>query len=249
LKWTIPSGKLVLGATVRLSLHTATTNTTLPFQFESGRSYRISSTGCALTVKAAGIDIPKEQSSMPKRTHLSTHNKKDHQERLQRLYNDPTPTQLQETRGSLLVQLTDDFRQLIEKYETPKQPERWQVRLQVEPSGRYHERYNGKTWVRVDKYPVYLGDNRFLINVEGQVLNNVHYPTECGGRGCVIHHPSTHPLVNAPLRWQNGHLLRVCSHGLVHWDADDIAYQQRRSARTIVLECRCDCNCCGLSLL
>lgn len=58
-------------------------------------------------------------------------------------------------------------------------------------------------------------------------LSNVHDPSLCADRGCVIHnHPSDHPLKDARLNWREdrGILERICSHGIGHPDHDSALY-------------------------
>ena len=58
-------------------------------------------------------------------------------------------------------------------------------------------------------------------------LINVHAPSECQGRPCCIHHPSDHPLADAPLHWRPDKRVmeRICPHGVGHDDPDDYAYR------------------------
>ena len=63
--------------------------------------------------------------------------------------------------------------------------------------------------------------------VGGKNLRNVHYPTDCAGRGCAIHnHPSQHNLMDARLNWRTdrGILERICPHGIGHPDYDSAKY-------------------------
>jgi hypothetical protein len=253
MKWTTPYVKPVPGATGRLFINSMdqTQNSTLPFQFESARSYRITYTGCALIVRAAGIDIPKERSSMPKPNHLSkTHNKKDHVRKFKDLYGGLIPPPMH---GDLLMRLSADFHDLINQFErstknaTPRN-------VQITKDGKVQIEVNGE-WVdaQPEDFPIWVVGSTWIMQ-DGTVLRNVHNPSKCEGRGCPIHHPSAHPLANAPLKWQNGHLLRICQHSIAHWDVDDIAYRQRLAEashapkRRVPADCGCSCNCCGLDL-
>lgn len=60
----------------------------------------------------------------------------------------------------------------------------------------------------------------------GQVLQGVHPPTACAGRGCPIHHPATHHMVAWPLLWRGdrGFMERTCTHSVGHPDPDDWQY-------------------------
>lgn len=56
----------------------------------------------------------------------------------------------------------------------------------------------------------------------GQVLSNVHHPSTCEGRDCVIHNPSIHNMVGWPTRFTDSKIMeRVCRHGVGHPDPDD----------------------------
>jgi hypothetical protein len=210
MKWTTPYVKPVPGAIGRLFINSMdqTQNSTLPFQFESARCYRITYTGCALIARAVGTDIPKERSSMPKPHHLSrTHNKKDHVRKFKDLYGNLTPPPMH---GDLVMRLSADFHDLINQFKrstknaTPRN-------TQVTKDGKVQIEVNGG-WV------------------------------------------DAQPLANAQIKWQNGHLLRICQHSIAHWDVDDIAYRQRLAEashapkRRVPADCGCSCNCCGLDL-
>jgi hypothetical protein len=60
----------------------------------------------------------------------------------------------------------------------------------------------------------------------GMVLNGVHVPSSCSGRGCAIHnHPSDHDLMNADMDWDEDNILRrICKHGDYHPDKDSATY-------------------------
>lgn len=63
-------------------------------------------------------------------------------------------------------------------------------------------------------------------------LVGLHDPSRCEGRGCVVHHPSDHHMVDWPkvLRGRTPfdikpvHTERICEHGVGHPDPDDVAY-------------------------
>lgn len=63
---------------------------------------------------------------------------------------------------------------------------------------------------------------------DGRILRT-HAPGECSGSFCAIHHPSNHPLKDAPMRWRDdrGILERVCVHLVGHDDPDDLAHRER----------------------
>lgn len=60
----------------------------------------------------------------------------------------------------------------------------------------------------------------------GQLLVNVHDSSECEGQGCVIHHPSDHPLRDAPRQYREdrGFIEQVCKHGIGHPDHDTLLF-------------------------
>lgn len=84
----------------------------------------------------------------------------------------------------------------------------------------------------------------------GQFLKGVHDPDDCDGRGCVVHHPSDHNMVDFPLAWRHGgmfdikppHFERMCPHGVGHPDPDDVAYWKSQGEDISVHGCD---GCCG----
>lgn len=64
---------------------------------------------------------------------------------------------------------------------------------------------------------------------DGRILT-VHDPEQCAGQACCIHHPSDHPLRDAPLHWRASgpldikpsHMERICPHGVGHPDPDGL---------------------------
>lgn len=72
---------------------------------------------------------------------------------------------------------------------------------------------------------------------------HTHPRSACEGRACCIHSPSVHPLLNAPLVWDEsvGVVFRLCMHGDLHTDPDDAAY--RRSVGRLPHSHYCD-GCC-----
>lgn len=89
------------------------------------------------------------------------------------------------------------------------------------------------------------GDTATLPN--GQVLVGVHPATACEGRGCPIHHPSNHPMVDYPLLWRGDKNImeRTCPHGVGHDDPDDVAWrlQQWHNVDHAIGQHGCD-GCC-----
>jgi hypothetical protein len=80
---------------------------------------------------------------------------------------------------------------------------------------------------------------------DGTVLHNVHEPADCEGEPCAFHHPSDHPLKNAPISWQNGMVMRICEHGVAHPDVDHLWWRLRTAQVTPVLHWCCASECCG----
>lgn len=84
---------------------------------------------------------------------------------------------------------------------------------------------------------------------EGRRLVNVHNPAQCEGRGCSVHHPSSHKMRNwpkdflfpedQPSAW--GYFMRYCQHKVGHPDPDDITYWAGQGRD--ITEHTCD-NCC-----
>lgn len=63
---------------------------------------------------------------------------------------------------------------------------------------------------------------------DGRVIQ-VHPPRTCRGQSCCVHNPSEHPLRAAALTWDalTATMSRVCGHGVVHPDPDDVAFKER----------------------
>lgn len=79
-------------------------------------------------------------------------------------------------------------------------------------------------------------------------LHYVHSSKQCEGRNCVIHNnPSLHPLTMEPAVWNDEETAveRVCVHGVVHPDVDDLDYRKTVGQYYVYLEHECD-GCCGL---
>lgn len=75
-----------------------------------------------------------------------------------------------------------------------------------------------------------------MVAVANGIMSRVHSPEQCAGEHCWVHHPSRHPLADAPVWATSGRLVvyRACEHheheaGLtgLHPDPDDEAYRQR----------------------
>lgn len=97
---------------------------------------------------------------------------------------------------------------------------------------------------------------------EGTLVRGAHAEKDCQGHGCPLHGPSNHWARDMPLVWQPptdrprfagqklyrrvpGQMLRLCPHGGLHSDPDDLAFQASRGtmARAPVLSLACDCPC------
>ena len=73
-------------------------------------------------------------------------------------------------------------------------------------------------------------DAQFAIYITGtgQVVRDVHPPTDCAEREfCAIHAPSPHLMRTFPTHFRFDRYLmeRICDHGVGHPDPDDVAYQ------------------------
>lgn len=67
------------------------------------------------------------------------------------------------------------------------------------------------------------------MDIGGWRLTNVHPPTACEGRACVIHSPSLHAMSEWQLHWRGdrGIFERICPEcGCGHPDPDEVAYWQ-----------------------
>lgn len=88
-------------------------------------------------------------------------------------------------------------------------------------------------WIVYDDVRDYHTGDGYVTGT-GRVLVNVHKPSACAGRACVIHAPSDHHMVDWPTNWRDGgffdikppHMERVCPHGIGHPDPDDAAYHE-----------------------
>ena len=82
--------------------------------------------------------------------------------------------------------------------------------------------------------------------VQGAALVNVHGPSMCEGRPCVMHHPSDHHMLQWPTNWRDDARLmeRLCPHGIGHPDPDDVAYQATVGREWVAVH-GCD-GCCAL---
>lgn len=69
--------------------------------------------------------------------------------------------------------------------------------------------------------------------VGGQIITNVHLPTECAGRPCAVHHPSEHHMSGWTQRFRPDRLMieRVCEHRIGHPDPDHMAWLDERVMR------------------
>lgn len=76
-------------------------------------------------------------------------------------------------------------------------------------------------------------------------LVNLHDPALCEGRGCVVHHPTDHHMIDWPLTWRGdkGVFERQCRHNVGHPDPDDAAYLQ--SIGKEAYHCCCMEYCCA----
>lgn len=79
----------------------------------------------------------------------------------------------------------------------------------------------------------------------GQHLNT-HPRKVCRGRYCVIHHPSSHHMLEWPTHWREdaSFMERICPHGIGHPDPDDLAYRLAHEANADGVH-GCDGCCSG----
>ena len=64
----------------------------------------------------------------------------------------------------------------------------------------------------------------------GQTLTGVHHENlGCTMYGCVIHHPTDHPMKEFKTHWRadRGIMERICPHGVGHPDPDDSSFIAR----------------------
>lgn len=78
---------------------------------------------------------------------------------------------------------------------------------------------------------------------DGTRLINVHRPTACAGRACVIHNPSRHHMSSWPMLWRNDRQIfeRICPCGVGHPDPDQHDYLQQTGDGGVH-------GCCGCCL-
>lgn len=78
---------------------------------------------------------------------------------------------------------------------------------------------------------------------DGTELTNVHDPSQCVGRVCVIHSPTNHSMVMLPLTWRSdrGIFERTCNHGIGHPDPDQFPYWEEKG----ILDSEASHGCCG----
>lgn len=78
-------------------------------------------------------------------------------------------------------------------------------------------------------------------------LVNLHDPALCEGRGCVVHHPTDHRMIDWPLTWRGdkGVFERHCpEHGVGHPDPDDAAYLRSIDKLAWLFHGCCQEQCC-----
>lgn len=81
---------------------------------------------------------------------------------------------------------------------------------------------------------------------DDETIVHVHNRAHCDGQFCAIHNPSDHPLSRMPRRFENGIILRLCSHGMYHPDPDALNFIERTFGRAVALS-REEHGCCGAS--
>lgn len=92
-----------------------------------------------------------------------------------------------------------------------------------------------------------------LFSLPSGDLLKTHGLAQCEGNWCTMHNPSQHPLRGMPVIWRSdiNLMMRVCNHGLVHPDPDDLAFKHRASGAAWAERCsmhQCD-GCCPLGIM
>lgn len=71
-------------------------------------------------------------------------------------------------------------------------------------------------------------DDIWGVNLGPVILKNVHDPSKCAGRPCVMHNPSDHHMREWPTHYRadRGLMERTCPHGVGHPDPDDMTFHR-----------------------
>jgi hypothetical protein len=98
----------------------------------------------------------------------------------------------------------------------------------------------------VDPTPIFQRNDAVFLP-DGTLLQ-VHSVSRCVGDHCSIHNPSDHPLRDAPQLWDPRFksIYRMCVHGNVHLDPDDLMFKWRVgvSVQVLALISVHDCDGC-----
>ena len=67
-----------------------------------------------------------------------------------------------------------------------------------------------------------------MVPVSKATLHNVHPPTVCAGRTCIIHSPTQNFQSTWPQRWRSDRQImeRICPCGIGHYDIDQADYHK-----------------------
>lgn len=105
------------------------------------------------------------------------------------------------------------------------------------------QRADGAAWIREELVRAAIAGTDQSPDAD-TVAIAIHLPDACAGNRCIIHNPSPHPLVNAPMLWNPPFgMLRTCAHGFKHPDADDAAHIAASHGGVYPFEHACD-GCC-----
>lgn len=68
------------------------------------------------------------------------------------------------------------------------------------------------------------------VQIDATLLGNVHNQNKCAPDTCVIHNPSDHHMRGWTSSWNDitVTMWRICPHGLLHIDPDELLYQRKR---------------------
>ena len=121
--------------------------------------------------------------------------------------------------------------------------ERLFTQVEIERIRRQRNAITEIRWGQVQQDPPLPDD---VIEVDGELLSQVHLPSACEGRGCVIHHPSEHHMVSFKRHWRQdrGIFERICPHGVGHDDPDDLAYRRSVGREASGIHGCCSGQCC-----
>ncbi|WP_139977634.1 hypothetical protein [Nocardioides litoris] len=91
-----------------------------------------------------------------------------------------------------------------------------------------------------EAYAGWDGSGRVMV-IDARWVSGLHPTYQCAGRGCWIHHPSSHGMAGWPATYCDVHAVahRVCTHWHLHPDPDDAAYRRSLGDDWVAHGCRC----------